>query len=550
MRIDRLPRGATTLIALVAASAVAAAAAQAEPRELDRGFGNKGIARTPIGTGNASANALARQGNGRVVVAGTANSNAAPFGGVTISRYLPNGTLDSSFGGGDGVVIDQPGVTGDRVDSVLVQPDGKIVVAGRGGIPGSAKVFVARYLSNGARDTAFGDGGARLIEECCDSAGAGGLARQADGKLVVAGFDFSGTGGSPGTSRSIVARLTTGGDLDLDYGTGGVATLSLGDASPTASQAHDVAIQDGKAVIAGTVAHDGDPRRFGFMLARLDEHGVLDPSFGDGGVVFDRPGDAGVWTAEAIAQWNDRLVVAGSEQREGTTDHNYVLARYTADGDIDTTFNPDVPEPGHVSVTTGDGLDAAANGLAVDPATGAATITGYASHAGEQRLLLDRFTSGGVRDPEFVGANGNGGPVVLDAPNTTSTVGNDVVFDNRDGALVAGTATSAGRDQFLLARFGDTAPTPNIAPVARIRGHHTVPRKTRITFRGNRSYDLDGDIVEYAWRVGKGRFHKRGPIFTHRFGRTGTRTVILRVTDDDGAIDVALFRVKIRSRRG
>jgi hypothetical protein len=284
-------------------------------------------------------------------------------------------------------------------------------------------------------------------------------------------------------------------------------------------------------------------------LARLDDHGVLDPSFGDGGVVLDHKGAPGDFRANAIEAWNGRLVVAGVNvhQRGEDGERYYVLARYTADGDIDESFNQDVAEPGHVITIAGDGRQAQANALVVDPATGTVTLTGSARHEGEPRLLLDRFTSGGLRDPSFVGANGNGGPRLLDAGSATA--GNDLALD-REGALVVGAATVADHGNLLLARFGDTTPAPNAKPFARIRGHHTVPRKTRVTFRGGRSFDTDGEIVRWDWKVGHGRFHNRGPILQHRFGRTGTRTVILRVTDDDGAVGFARFRVKVVSRRG
>jgi uncharacterized delta-60 repeat protein len=535
-----MPRTAAALAA-AALAAIVATAAQAEPRELDRGFGTQGVTLTPIAGKFPVASATVRLPTGRILVAGTSSSHV--FGDqVVLARYLPTGVLDRSFGGGDGIALDIPGGDRARADAMVVQPDGRILVSGAAP-PG---IFVARYMPDGSRDTSFGDGGSRGVSTPgSDFAGAGGLALQADGKIVVAGFG-SDLGNDHTTGSAVVARLDTDGDLDPGYGTGGVATLDLGD--DHLSSASDLVIQDGKAVVAGS-ARLADPNLMALALARLDENGVLDASFGDGGAVLDHRGATGDFRANAIAAWNGRLIVAGVNVREPGEDGEqyYVLARYTADGDADETFNPDVPEPGHVITLAGDGRQAQANGLVVDPATGTATITGSARHDGENRLLLDRFTSDGLRDPSFVGANGNGGPRLLDAGSSTG--GNDLALD-REGTLVVGSALAAGHGNILLARFGDTAPKPNTAPVARIRGHHTVPRRTRVTFRGNRSYDLDGKIVKYQWRVGKGRFHNRGPVFTHRFGRTGTRTVILRVTDDDGAIDVALFRVKVRRKRG
>jgi uncharacterized delta-60 repeat protein len=547
-----MPGKALSLVMAVAATAVVATAAQAAPRDIDKTFGDDGVVLKQIPGGTVAGVDAARQPDGKIVVVGRVFVSPSQDEQIVMLRYRPDGTLDPTFGGGDGVVLDDAGGSeGSAAEAVLVQPDGKIVVAAKTAIPFLGSLLVARYLQDGARDTAFGDGGTRHLPVGNDTASVPGLALQDDGSILAAGsLEGSGTGPGTSTSTPFVARLTPDGEVDETYGTGGAARLT----NFQVARARGLVVQDGKAVIAGSVDASPDPSERGLMLARFDEQGVLDSSFGSGGVVFDRPIDRGIWQGNALALWNGKLLLAGTHEFSvGDVSRSYyVLARYTANGADDETFNPDVPEPGHIVTTTGSDRFAGANGLAVDPATGAATITGFADHDGARRLLIDRFDSTGVRDAAFVNSIGNGGPVLLDAGDGGETVGDAALLQPDGGLLVAGSALDMGASKFLLARFGGNpvAPTPNLAPVARIRGHHTVPRKTRVTFRGNRSYDLDGKIVKYQWRVGKGRFHNRGPVFTHRFGRTGTRTVILRVTDDDGAIDVALFRVKVRRKRG
>jgi uncharacterized delta-60 repeat protein len=434
---------------------------------------------------------------------------------------------------------------------VAIQPDGRILVAGEAAPPFTASTYVARLLPDGSFDTDFGEGGVRTVPGFSDHADVGGLALRDDGMIYMAGmYRGDGSGQSDSTSRPFVVRLTADGELDTNYGTNGTALLPI----PGYATARALVLQDGKAVIAGSIEASLDPSDFSLLLARLDDQGSLDETFGAGGVVLDRPIDRGTWRGNALALWGDKLVVAGTNSfNAGDTDQSfYVLARYLSDGTVDESFNPDVPEPGHVVTTTGSERSAGANDLAVDADTGAATITGFADHDGKRRLLIDRFNAGGVRDPNFVGSNGNGGPVLLDAGDGGKTIGNAAALDDDGGLLVAGQALDADVTKFLLARFGGTppTPTPNAKPFARIRGHHTVPRKTLTTFRGGRSYDTDGEIVQWAWKVGHGRFHNRGPLFQHRFGRTGTRTVILRVTDDDGAVGFARFRVKVLSKRG
>lgn len=523
----------------------AAIPAHAAPRDLDRTFGDGGVTLTSVGVADAAASAIARQPDGRVILVGNAKVAPPSDGhnntGVAMVRYLPDGTVDRSFGGGDGVV-EQFGPEGSMAQAVALQPDGRILVSGITGFPAIAgPLFVARYLPDGSRDGSFGDNGVAFVPVCCDAAGAEGLALQPDGKIVLAGYRDN-----TDSADTIVARFTRDGQLDPAYGDGGVSRLQLGDASPTWSRAHGLVLQGEKAVIVGNVATGGEQRVFSSMLARLDEHGALDRSFGTDGLVVDHA----MGMANAIGQAPDgKLIVAGDHRssEDGAPRADYVLSRYSADGALDESFNPDGPSPGHVVATAGSDRYAVPTGLAVDPSTGSATVTGYARDEGKTKLLLVRYTTNGLRDDAgFRSASGSAGPRLLDAGDGGNTSGTGLVLDPYGGMLVAGAAVDGGLYRFLVARYGDPPPVPNARPVARIGGRHTVRPERWVRFDASRSYDRDGDIVDYAWRVGYGRWHRTGPTFWHRFPSKGAAKVILRVTDDDGSADYAALRVKVR----
>jgi PKD domain len=121
-----------------------------------------------------------------------------------------------------------------------------------------------------------------------------------------------------------------------------------------------------------------------------------------------------------------------------------------------------------------------------------------------------------------------------------------VLLDPLGRIVVGGRAHDEETTKFLVARFGDPPPPPNVKPVARIRGHHVVPRDTWVRFDGLKSFDTDGRIVDYAWRIDGRRWRNVGPVFWHRFRVRGPHTVTLRVRDDDGAVDFETFRVRIR----
>jgi len=167
-----------------------------------------------------------------------------------------------------------------------------------------------------------------------------------------------------------------------------------------------------------------------------------------------------------------------------------------------------------------------------------------------RKLFVVRYGSDGEPDPTFRSTSGNVGARLLAAGDGSLTYGQSVLLDSRGGTLVGGAASDGDRLKFLLARFGDLTPRVNRRPVARIRGHHVVPRKHWVRFHGLPSFDRDGRIVEYAWRTGDRPFRPLGPVFWHRFGRLGVHRLQLRVTDDDGARSVATFRVNVRTRGG
>jgi uncharacterized delta-60 repeat protein len=220
----------------------------------------------------------------------------------------------------------QAGGPNSGATSALIQPDGKIVAAGWGetaswGAPG---VFgLARFSPSGSLDRSFGSGG----EVATPAGAAGGIARQTDGKLVVAG---SGHGGFA------LIRYMTDGSLDKSFGTRGTARTAFGSLS---AQAAAVAIQpDGKIVAAGPLGEDA-----GFALARYKPNGSLDPTFGSDGRVITKVGGGGVAFALAL-QPDGKLVVAGSVNGDLsfahglTTGDQFAIARYTAGGSLDNGF--------------------------------------------------------------------------------------------------------------------------------------------------------------------------------------------------------------------
>jgi len=173
----------------------------------------------------------------------------------------------------------------DTATALTVQADGKLVVAGynnTGTLLNPVNVFaLVRYKKDGSLDPTFGTGGkvTTTIDIFSDKALA--LAIQKDGKLVAAGYSNYGTLGSPKYGIALV-RYNTDGSLDPTFGTGGKVTTAVG--STYDDQALRLAIQrDGKLIVAGN-SHKDD--QYEFALVRYNADGSLDQTFGGTGVAM------------------------------------------------------------------------------------------------------------------------------------------------------------------------------------------------------------------------------------------------------------------------
>ena len=312
---------------------------------LDRTFGTTGTVTTAIGVGS-EARALALQPDGKIVLAGSSNPEPSTRRLIALARYNADGTLDSRFGAA-GIVTTAIGPTYDEAHAIVLQPDGKIVVAGYG----DGQFALARYGADGNLDPLFGNGGKVVTTSLSlpfDGFAANGLALQSDGRLVAAGV----AGTATGVAGIAMLRVSPNGVIDSDFGAGGVFT-ELG--SGSAAQA--VAVQaDGRIVVAGTTfTFAKDRSDLQPTLARYVPAGTLDPSFGNGGTV--RTTLAAFQMANAMVLDGDGgIVLAGGTF---TGDHlSFALGRYLHDGGLDLSF-------GGGAITTDLGVEAEANAIAL-----------------------------------------------------------------------------------------------------------------------------------------------------------------------------------------
>jgi len=236
---------------------------------------------------------------------------------VALVRYNSNGTLDTSFGGGDGIVSTPIGGSNDRGGSGVLQPDGKIVVLGSFDAGGHDEIFLARYNENGSLDTSFGIGG-KVITHFGGSNGATDLALQPDGKIVI-------TGGAhiSGQNSTILARYGPDGSLDDTFDGDGKILHSF---SPGSDYANALMIQpDGKIIIAG-VNDVGGPSGQDFMLARFDTDGGLDTTFGTNGLFTAPIGSGNDIINDALLLSSGKIIAVGNTHNGSYND--WAIARF------------------------------------------------------------------------------------------------------------------------------------------------------------------------------------------------------------------------------
>jgi uncharacterized delta-60 repeat protein len=230
---------------------------------------------------------------------------------LLLFRLLPGGALDPEFGLSGRVIISDGGLSREAGYSAVLEPDGRIVVAGER----NGNLLVARTLANGTLDGSFGTGGIFIGRQVVGS-----TVRVA--RVPAGGYRLVGTFPSGASWDCRVAGLTAAGVLDATFGDGGFAVPTAGDA---ATSCISLAVQpDGRAVIGGQRSN-AQP-----FLARLLPNGTVDPGF-----VVNAIADR-MHSVSALAMGaTGKILVAGTD-RSGQS--SPVVVRLLADGTLDTLY--------------------------------------------------------------------------------------------------------------------------------------------------------------------------------------------------------------------
>lgn len=291
--------------------------------KIDSSFGNNGILYPQIPETNPQITSLVLQPDQKILLSCDCYKNGVPT--IVLLRLLPDGSFDKNFGI-NGIVDSTFGI-GESNPHVALQPDGKIFVLGWY-YPG---FIVIRFNADGSLDESFGDKGKVLTTFGAGTLPAG-IAIAPDGKIVTAGN----YGGGVGYSKFLLARYTTEGALDEDFGNKGVITTDFGKYGDVIN---DMAIQpDGKIIVAGQTGLDFDFQHEFIAVARYTLDGILDETFGQSGkaTIIYEGFDASA--EKMILDQNNNVLLAGEIYQLFSPVQDFLVSRLTNIGIIDSSF--------------------------------------------------------------------------------------------------------------------------------------------------------------------------------------------------------------------
>lgn len=419
------------------------------------------------------------------------------------------GQLDTAFAD-SGYVITNGAVDLEHARSLLLTPNGRSIVVGTAVGQGN-DIGVARFLSNGELDDQFGNSGSLAVHADWTEFGEG-SALQADGSILIAGMTH--TQGLPQTTKGLLVRLDSTGNLDAGFGTGGMHRVFFPD---EVTGLYDVAVQaDGRIVACGSSDSV-------LLVHRVLANGTPDPSFGAAGsvriphgpaatfgqaIVLGTNGDGAIVVGSGIARllpngeldslgfgvdgWavlpadimgthrfhdvvlqpDGRIVVTGWTSPPPDT---LIIVRLLPDGTPDSTFAQD----GSLKLSLQDNTHGSA--LALQP-DGMIVVTGSVDDIAAQttQVLLARFDMWGTPDPTF-GQNG----IVLFTPNVPGLhleIGSGVAIGPDAAITVAAGYWGAPNHGFLVARFlGKDLETGMAATAASTGRVYPVPATDEVT---------------------------------------------------------------------
>ncbi len=288
----------------------------------DATFGDMGFVRMDLGTYWDDGRSIVVQSDGRILVASESSQNGLEST-VIVLRYLPDGSLDDTFGE-DGIASAPPSALGHPYD-MAVNADGTILVVGTSAHYENLAVY--RFTASGEPDATFQQGGVLVDHVFGGTNQADRVCPQEDGKILLACLH-----GSAGAYDVSIVRLMADGTRDTDFGNNGVVYLNIG---PGDALVGGIGLQsEGRIVVA---CYRNSHPHFGIHVARFRPDGTPDPEFGTNGTTIISTASVPERVRGLVVQPDDAILLGGSKNLI-PTGRVVMVARLTTDGHLDGTF--------------------------------------------------------------------------------------------------------------------------------------------------------------------------------------------------------------------
>jgi uncharacterized delta-60 repeat protein len=403
---------------------------------------------------------VAIDSSGRIVVTGD-TSDTTDTKSMFITRYLANGTVDTSFANG-GVVIKQFNAGKDTIVwSLAIDSKGRIVVTG-GTFDNTDTVsmFITRYLADGSLDTSFANGGVIIKQYTTGKSTEGqSVAIDSNDRIVVTGYTIV----IIGTSM-FITRYLANGNVDASFADGGVVFEQYTSRYETVGFSVAIDSND-RVVVTGSTRDETDTRSM--FITRYLANGNVDTSFANGGVVVKRYTTAKTNVGISVAiDSSDRVVVTGAtgdDIQDNFQNLSMFITRYLANGSLDTGF-----ADGGVIIKKYDVETTVGQSVAID-SNDRVVITGVTSdNTYIASMFITRYLDNGSLDTSFAG-----GVVLKIYISEQDTRGSSVAIDSSDRVVVTGeTSVNTNIESMFITRYlGDNVTTSTTTePICLVAG--------------------------------------------------------------------------------
>lgn len=446
---------------------------------LDSSFGINGRLAVELGH-KSNGYAVLVQPDGKIVMAGSSGRSGDL--NFSLLRFHPDGSLDQSFNG-DGSVLTSLSDGDDEALALALLADGRIIAAGYSHNGKDRDFAIVCYHQDGTLDRSFGDRGVVLTSIGNGNEEIAAIVVGESNTITVAGS-------TEGTAGRIVAvaRYFINGELDRSFGEHGISLIGVGE---DASAEGIFQRSDGSLVVSGSTLN---AQKSSFLLVGLDRHGTLDPDFGHNGVAVASESFAPSEGYSLAFDDQGKIYMAGAVGLPGSRDS--ALFRFSPQGEPDTTFG----EHG-VMITKTSSEDDVLYSVSVSRHEVAAG--GFTTADGKRQMLLLSYPLEGEviveteQEPVFH---------VVSESETDDTAGQEPIYKSKTRFLIRKLQMWNNRLRIHDLQISDSIADPSVSVPSRKDSHHETnassveshPHHSRIT-DGTMRFSL----LRFAGQIGR-----------------------------------------------